>query len=62
MILHPPGHRPDLLHLARREVELVAADLAMARAQAASMTARGLEVVILPPAVPRVVPQREISA
>lgn len=66
VILHPPGRRPDLLHLARREVELVAADPAMARAKAASMTARGLEVVILPPAVPQMVPgamaRRGISA
>ena len=46
VILHPPGEMPELVHLARREVELVSAEPAMARAQAASMMARGLEVVI----------------
>jgi len=52
VILHPPGKMPEFLHLARREVELLAADPAMARAHAASMTARGLEVVMMQGACP----------
>lgn len=49
VILHPSGEAPQLANLARREVELMQADPAAARAYAASMTARGLEVVILKP-------------
>ena len=52
VILHPPGRMPEFLHLARREVELLAADPAMARVHAASMTARGLEVVMMQGACP----------
>ena len=54
VILHPPGEMPEPVRLARREVELVSADPAKARALAASMAARGLEVVIMRAAVPDV--------
>ena len=47
VILYPPGEMPALVHLARREVELVTAEPAQARAHAASLSARGLEVVII---------------
>ena len=52
VIFYPPGDKPALLHLARREVKLVRTDPEMARARATSMIARGLEVVILPSAGP----------
>jgi len=48
VILHAPGKVPELVHLARREVELVAISPARADGHAAAMRARGLEVVILP--------------
>ena len=51
VILCPPGETPALVHLARREVEMVTAEPAMARAHAASMSARGLQVVIINAAV-----------
>lgn len=51
VILCPPGETPALVHLARREVEMVTAEPAMARAHAASMSARGLQVVIINVAV-----------
>ena len=48
VILHAPGEVPACLHLARREVALVATDPEFARDRAAAMRSRGLEVVILP--------------
>ena len=47
VILHAPGEVPELVHLARREVELVSVSSSSARARAAAMRASGLEVVIL---------------
>ena len=48
VILHAPGEVPELVQLARREVELVAVPPALARIRAAVMRSRGLEVVIMP--------------
>ncbi|MEC7305855.1 MAG: hypothetical protein VXU47_07750 [Pseudomonadota bacterium] len=48
VILHAPGEVPELVQLARREVELVAVPPALARIRAAAMRSRGLEVVIMP--------------
>ena len=48
VIFHAPGKVPGLLHLARREVELVATEPAAAWDRAAELRSRGLEVVIMP--------------
>ena len=48
VIFHAPSKVPGLLHLARREVELVATEPAAARDRAAELRSRGLEVVIMP--------------
>ena len=47
VILHAPGEVPELVNLARREVELVAVHPATAQSRAAAMRSRGLEVVIM---------------
>ena len=47
VILHAPGELPDLVHLARREVELVSVSGSNTWARAAAMRASGLEVVII---------------
>ena len=47
VILHAPGEVPDLVRLARREVELVPVSDASAPGRAAAMRASGLEVVIV---------------
>ena len=47
VILHAPGEVPDLVRLARREVELVPVSDASAPSRAAAMRASGLEVVIV---------------
>ena len=48
VILHAPGEVQDIIHLARREVELVASEPGLARGLAAEMRSRDLEVVIMP--------------
>ena len=47
VILHAPGEVPDLVRLARRELELVPVSDASAPSRAAAMRASGLEVVIV---------------